>query len=461
MGRDSYMALSAFMLPSGYDRKAWRLPGSRSGEYGRFDLMRETAVKFEAAKVDALFVADVISSTYIFQQNLMMGSPYEPLTTLSALSAVTNRIGLIGTFSTTWNHPFTLARQLAALDLLSGGRVGWNIVTSNDAAENYGVDLPDKLKRYERATEFLAVVKSLWTSWSAEAILNDAESGVWMDPSKVRQIDHEGEYFKVSGSLNIPRSPQGYPLLVQAGQSYGGIRFAAQNAEVVYTAQPEQSKAIEYYSELKSLAKAVGRNEREIRVLPGISTYIGATRKEAYDFKMSLAQYIDFDDAKARFEKRYGLDFSDIDLDERIPEAKFGDKTDDTAGTRFEAYKHLALEGGQTLRELLVNVESVGGHFAVTGTAEDVANTMINWFESYACDGFSLNPPVVPTSIDQLCNEVIPLLQERGYARKEYNGTTLREHVEQPIPLAWDALGEDPGRVWQRGGPAAWAGQPN
>jgi FMN-dependent oxidoreductase (nitrilotriacetate monooxygenase family) len=432
------MTLSAFLLPGGYDDQAWRLEGSRSEELGTFELMAEITRKFEAAKLDSVFVADVISSKFLLESNVKMGSPYEPMTVLSALASITTHIGLIGTFSTTWNHPFTLARQLAALDILSDGRAGWNIVTSSMAEDNYGTEMPSKEARYHRALEFVGVVKELWSSWSDSAIVNDRERGVWVDPDRIRMLDHEGDHFKVAGCLNIPRSPQGHPVFIQAGQSSGGLNLGAAVADVVYTAQPQRSKAIEYYAEHKLRVMEKGRNPDHVQIIPGISPYIGSTDAEGREYQASIAEFIDYEIARVKFAEQYELDIADIDLDERIPVERFGDKNDDTAGTRFLAYRHLAVEDGYTLRQVLLNVESVGGHLVVAGSASTVADVMIDWYEHRACDGFSLNPPAIPGSIDQICDLLIPELQDRGYFRTEYEETTLRGHLGLPYPESWD-----------------------
>jgi FMN-dependent oxidoreductase (nitrilotriacetate monooxygenase family) len=433
------MVLSAFLLPGGYDWRAWRLPGSRSEELGQLEIIAEIAQAYERAKLDSIFIADIVSARPLLEGDVKMGSPYEPITALSALASVTSRIGLIGTLSTTFNHPFTVARQLGALDVLSNGRAGWNIVTSSRAEENYGIEMPSKEDRYRRALEFVSVVKQLWSAWSDDAVINDRASGRWVDSALINGIEHEGEFFKVDGFTNQRRSPQGSPVLVQAGQSSGGLNLGAEVAEAVYTAQPQREKAIEYYADYKTYVASKGRKPEHTKILPGLVPYVGVTDAEAKELQNDLAQFLDFDKARSEFVTEYDLDLDDIDLDERIPVERFGDKNDDTAGTRFMAYRHLAVEEGYTLRELLVNRSSVGGHLMLSGTPSKIADTMVDWFESRACDGFSLNAPAIPSSVTQICELLVPELQSRGYFREEYEGSTLREHLGLPVPPAWDA----------------------
>lgn len=432
------MVLSAFLLPGGYDWRAWRLPGSRAEELGTFDIAREIAQRYEAAKLDAVFIADIISARPLLEGDVKMGSPYEPITALSALASVTENIGLIGTLSTTFNHPFTVARQLAALDVLSNGRAGWNIVTSSRAEENYGVELPSKEDRYRRANEFVKVVKGLWSAWSDDAVIADRKTGRWVDPDLITSFEHQGEFFKVSGFTNQRRSPQGHPVLIQAGQSSGGLNLGAEIADAIYTAQPQREKAIEYYRDHKARIAAFGRNPDHTKILPGLVPYVGKTEAEARDLQNSLAEFLDYDKVRAEFQTQYGVQVDDLDLDERIPEERFEGKNDDTAGTRFMAYRHLSVEEGYTLREILINRSSVGGHIFASGTASQVADTMVNWFEAHACDGFSINAPCIPHSIGPICDLLIPELQERGYARTEYTTSTLRGHLGLPHPSAWD-----------------------
>ncbi|WP_426323676.1 NtaA/DmoA family FMN-dependent monooxygenase [Microbacterium sp. E-13] len=436
-----HMILSAILQPGGYDARAWRLPDSRAEEIGTFGILSEIAQRYEAAKLDSLFMADTISARPLLTGDVKLGAPYEALTALSSLVGVTSRIGLIATMSTTFNHPFTLARQIGALDSLSGGRAGWNIVTSNGAGENHGIELPSKVDRYRRAAEFVEVVRGLWTAWSDEAVVVDREGGRWLDSEKLRGIDHTGEFFRVEGYTNQRRSPQGHPVLIQAGQSESGLDFGADVAEIVYTVNPQKEKAIEYYGAYKANVASRGRNPDHVKIIPGLSPYIGRTEKEARDLYESLVEFIDFDDARVTLSRNLGADVSDLDLNEKIPLERFENIPDATVG-RLAVYRHLTVEEDYTLRDILINWRSVTGHAAMVGTASHVADRMVDWFESRACDGFSLNAPTFPASVDAICEQLVPELQSRGYFREEYTETTLRGHLGLPVPPAWDAVAE-------------------
>lgn len=440
--RHGRMVLSAFLLPGGYDSMAWRLPGSRSEELGTLGIVCEIARRFEQAKLDSLFIADLVTAVPLLDGNVKLGNPYEPITALSALASVTERIGLIGTISTTFNHPFTVARQLAALDVLSGGRAGWNIVTSYRAAENYGIELPSKEARYRRAREFVNVVMGLWSAWSDDAVINDRKRGLWLDPSRIAGIEHEGEFFKVSGFTNQRRSPQGHPVLVQAGQSADGLDFGAEFGELIYTVQPQRDQSIQYYKEHKARIAAAGRNPDHVKILPGLVPYVGRTAAEARDLQHSLADFLDFEKVRADFQAQYKVRIDDLDLDECIPRERFEEAAGMTPDSRVHTYRALSLDGGVTLREILINRASVGGHIFVSGSVSQVADLMVDWFEAHACDGYSINPPAIPHSLGPICDLLIPELQNRGYARTEYEATTLRGHLGLPHPSAWNGRAE-------------------
>lgn len=441
MARDK-MVLSAILQIGGYDNRAWRLPGSRAEEIGTLGVLAETAQRYEGAKLDSLFMADQISATPLLRGDVKYGAPYEPLTALSALAAVTSHIGLIATMSTTYNHPFTLARQLQALDVLSGGRAGWNIVTSSSAEENHGIELPSKVDRYRRAAEFTAVVRALWSAWSDEAVIVDRAGGRWLDASKIQGIDHSGEFFRVEGFTNQRRSPQGHPVIVQAGQSSSGLDFGADVADAVYTVQPQRETSVEYYAKYKANVASKGRNPDHVKILPGLSPYIGATEKEARDMFESLVEFVDFDAARVTLGAALGADVTDLDLGDKIPMERFENIPDAMVG-RLMVYRYLTSEEDYTLRDVLINWRSVTGHLTMVGTASQVADKMVQWFDSRACDGFSLNAPVFPDSVETICDQLVPELQSRGYFRTEYEESTLRGHLGLPIPPAWDRASGD------------------
>lgn len=431
------MVLSAILQVAGYDARAWRRPDSRAEEIGTLGVVLETAQRFEGAKLDSVFMADTLSGRPLLSGDVKLGAPYEPVTALSAVAAGTSHIGLMLTMSTTFNHPFTLARQLGALDVLSGGRVGWNIVTSSSAQENYGIELPSKVDRYRRAAEFVEVVRGLWSAWSDDAVIVDREAGRWLDPSLIQGIDHTGEFFRVEGFTNQRRSPQGHPVLIQAGQSSSGLDFGADVADVVYTVQPQKAKAVEYYRAYKANVASRGRNPDHVTILPGLSPYIGDTEKEAREKFESLNDYMDFEATRKVFESLLEVDLSSVALDEKIPLEYFENIPDAMVG-RFPAFRDLTVEEDYSLRDILVSFRSVAGHSTMVGTASQIADRMVDWFESRACDGFSLNAPVFPDSVEAICDKLVPELQTRGYFRTEYEESTLRGHLGLPVPPAWD-----------------------
>lgn len=431
------MVLSAFLMPAGYDRHAWQSAGSRSEEFGGFDFHTELAQEFERAKFDAVFIADTVGTDFIRENDLSMGNPYEPITALTSLAGVTKNIGLIGTVSTTFNHPYTVARQLASLDILSGGRAGWNIVTSSWGQTAYGMaELPPKDVRYRRAEEFVKLARQLWGAWSDKAIINDRASGRWVDPNLIRPVHHDAEFFKVDGYLNIPRSPQGHTVLVQAGQSSDGLNFGAEVAEVIYTVNPERENAIAYYKDVKARVVAKGRKPEHVKILPGLIPYVGRTDKEARDILMSVVDHMDMEEVRHWFHTKNDINVDGLDLDSPVPEDRFD--TTGTKGSRIQAYKNYAMQPGITLRDVLINASSAMGHILMVGSVDKVADQMIDWFESYACDGFSVNTPSIPGSLRTIIDLLIPALQERGYARREYESSTLRGNLGLPYPEAWD-----------------------
>lgn len=440
--RHSKMVLSGFLAPGGYDALAWRRSSSRSAEIGRLGIVKSIAQSYEKAKLDAVFVADIPGSDFLFDGDLALGSPYESISTMGALTAITEKIGIVGTISTTFNQPFTIARQLAALDLLSEGRIGWNIVTSTFGADAHGIELPAKADRYRRAAEFVNLVRGLWSSWSDEAVVDDKQQGVWLEREKVRLLNHEGEFFKARGATNIPRSPQGHPVLVQAGQSPEGLNFGAEFADVIYTTQPDREKAIRYYSDQKERVTRFGRNGDHVKILPGIIPYVGRTDAEARDLFESIVAFMDFEDLRERFQVMFSVNLDGLPLEKPVPEERFDVWKTHPSGPRILAYKTVATKSGNTLRDVLISFNSAMGHNLVCGSAESIADEMISWFESYACDGFSLNAPTFPDSVDGICNYLVPILQERGYARQDYQANTLRGNLGLPRPLAWDKVAD-------------------
>jgi len=418
------LALTMFMTGFGFHNDAWRHPTSRTGEVGTLGLIRDMIQSAERAKLDAAFIADSFSADAMRRGGYHGSSPYEPLTTLSAMIGYTDKIGLIGTQSTTWSEPYILARQFAGLDALSGGRAGWNIVTSINGNENFGRDeMPLPEERYDRATEFVEVVRKLWDSWDRDAIVDDRENSMWIDNELLRDIDHAGKHFRVQGPITIRRSPQEWPVLVQAGQSPAGIELGSSVADIIYTVQPDKQKAQEFYAMYKGKVAAKGRDPEKVKILPGIMPITGRTQAEAEEFAKELENYIDVARGRSMVAGLIDADISDIDLNDKIPQSRFVDGP--TRMQRWYLFRDLAAE--LTLWELIVRLSRSMGHRVMVSTPDKIAETMIDWFESRALDGYNFNPPSIPEGMNRIFDLLVPELQERGYFREEYVGDTFRE----------------------------------
>ncbi|UYB35850.1 NtaA/DmoA family FMN-dependent monooxygenase [Arthrobacter koreensis] len=428
-----HMVLTTFMLPAGYHRDAWRRPGSRAEELGNLDFVADLTQMAEEAKLDAVFFGDIVHANNLFRDDIMMNGFYEPISVLSALAARTSNIGLIGTMSTSFAEPYNAARQFAGLDHMSGGRAGWNIVTSKDGFSNFGGgEAPDPVQRYERATEFVDVVTRLWDSWADDAVMADRENGRWVDSARLRRIHHEGRYFTVEGPINMPRPPQGRPVLVQAGSSGPGMDLGSFVADVIYTAQPRKNLAQDFYARMRSLAESRGRKADSVKIIPGILPIIADTVAEAQGLADELAGLLDLDAGRRQIGGDLKIRLDDIGFDEQIPAERFSD--DPAMGSRYQIFRRKSVEEGMTLRELIVDRARSTGHMWMVGTADQVAEVMIDWFTSEACDGFNLNSPFNPGGFEAICRKLVPALQERGYFRSEYEGSTLRENLKLDRP---------------------------
>lgn len=436
--RPENMTLTMFMITAGYHYDSWRMPNSRAEEWGQLSLISDMVRKAEAAKLDAVFFGDIAGTGRVPGSDPTVSGHYEPVSSIGALAAVTSRIGLIGTASTTFLPPYAVARQFSGLDSLSGGRAGWNIVTSSLGERNFGIkEMPSGEERYRRAAEFVEIVSALWDSWSDDAVLNDRERGVWADPSKIRAIHHEGEFFSVEGPINMPRSPQGRPVMVQAGSSDAGTNVGAKYADAIYTQQPDRGAAIDFYGAFKKKVSGFGRNPSQVKVVPGIVPILGENEAEARDLERMLASYVNTDLGRVFIGQRLEMDLSEFPLDDVIPAEWFvGPKVE--SRSRYEVFRKLAVDEKATLRDLIhVNARS-HGHGTITGTASQIADRMTDWFDNYACDGFNLNSPFVPGGQELILDLLVPELVSRGYFREEYEGTTLREHFGLERPGAWD-----------------------
>ncbi|MFT0861138.1 LLM class flavin-dependent oxidoreductase [Ancylobacter sp. G4_0304] len=436
--------LNLFVHGRGHHETAWRHPASTRRALTDIDYYRELARTAEKGLFDSLFLADALAVGDEVSHAAKGG--LEPITTLAAVAGATERIGLIGTVSTTYTEPYNLARQFASLDHISHGRAGWNIVTSwvPGAGPNFGYDHQiEHGERYERAYDFLDAVTKLWDSWADDAVLDDREGGRYADTSRVKKINHAGPYHKVAGPLNVPRSPQGRPVYVQAGSSTAGRRFAAQYAEAVFTAHLEKATAVAFYADLKGQAVGLGRRADQILVLPGISAVIGSTEAEAKRLQRDLDELSDPKVGLERLSGRFGgHDFSHLDLDKVLTLADLPDPaTVQTAQSRAHVIAALVEREKPTLRQLLHSLAGARGHFAMAGTPEQVADLIEDWFRSGAADGFNVMPPILPALLETFIDEVVPLLQKRGLFRTEYEADTLRGHygLERPGSQFFDA----------------------
>lgn len=427
--------LNLFLMTRGHHEGAWRHPGANRKALTDLDLYVDAARIAEAAKFDAVFLADGLVGPDNGQ--VASSGQLEPLLLLAALAQHTERIGLIGTASTTYSLPYTLARQFATLDHLSKGRAGWNIVTSwlPRAGENYGLqENVEHAERYRIADEFVAAVDALWRSFPSGAVVDDAESGRFLDIGQVRPVNYAGTHIRTRGPLNVPGSPQGRPVLVQAGQSETGRAFAAQWAEAIFTAHGSKESAQGFYADIKGQAKSLGRSAEGIVILPGISAAIGSTEYEARQVWEELDSLTSIDVGLGRLSARFGgYDFSSLPLDRRLTRDDFPDPAlVEASRSRAMGYVETTLRDGLTLRQLLRRLAGARGHLAIAGTPEQVADTIEDWFRTGAADGFNVMPPVITQQLELFASEVVPILRKRGLFRSDYQSSTLRGHFGLP-----------------------------
>ncbi|MFZ6732705.1 LLM class flavin-dependent oxidoreductase [Undibacterium sp. Ji42W] len=421
------LKLGAFLLHNGHHVAAWRHPQADNGSQP-FALYKKVVQIAERACFDTVFFADSVAL------NSGVGG-LEPLTLLSALAAVTEHIGLIGTATTTYNEPYHIARKFASLDRISGGRAGWNLVTSDNASEaaNFGRSAHvAHSERYARAREFHQVVQGLWNSWEDDAIVNDKEKGIQFDREKLHALNHKGDYFSVAGPLNVSRSPQGHPIIVQAGGSEAGKNLAAETADVVFTAHPNLASAQAFYRDLKSRVVQAGRDADSLKIMPGLFPVVGKTLEEAQEKFQTLQDLVVPKDGLALLGRMIGnVDLSAYPLDEPLPELPL---TDNGQQSRQKLLTQLAQGENLSIRELYLRIAGGRGHFTLIGTPETIADQIQLWFEKEAADGFNIMPPYLPGGFDDFAELVVPELQKRGLFRSRYEGTTLRENLGLAFP---------------------------
>jgi FMN-dependent oxidoreductase (nitrilotriacetate monooxygenase family) len=411
----------------------WRHPEIPGDASVSLDFYIKQAQKSEEGKFDFVFIADALHMNAFSNPHYL--NRFEPLTILSALAAVTTHIGLVGTLSTTYSEPFSAARQFASLDMLSGGRAGWNVVTSGleKTALNFSQkveDHPDHATRYRKAHEFIEVMQGLWSSWEEDAFIRDKASGVFFDQEKMHELNHTGEFFQVKGPLNIARSNQGEPVIFQAGSSENGIELAAKKAEAVFAIMPSIEEAKGYYKDVKQRALTYGRDPDEIHIFQGISPIIGKTEEQAEANYQKVAQLVEIDQALAFLSRLFEFhDFTQYPLDEPFPDV--GDLGKNSFQSDTDRIKRVAKGNNLTLRE--VALLEATPRPAFIGTPETVADGLEEWFQSEACDGFMIIANV-PRFLADFVEVVVPILQARGLFRIEYEASTLRGNLGLNIP---------------------------
>jgi FMN-dependent oxidoreductase (nitrilotriacetate monooxygenase family) len=429
--------LNLFIYPGGHHEAAWRHPDSAPERVLDIGYYQDLARAAEAAKFDAVFFADGPA----LADNIRYASRFrlEPFTWMSAIAAVTERIGLIGTASTTYSEPYNLARLFASLDHLSKGRAGWNIVTTGapNAAQNFGLEEhPVHADRYARAEEFVEVVTKLWDSWEDEAFVADPASGVFADTDRIHAIDHVGPHFSVAGPLNTARSPQGRPVYVQAGSSEDGRAFAAHWAEAIFTAHQTLGSAQAFYADVKARAARLGRNPRQLKILPGISPVIGSTTREAEELHDRLNHLTQPAYSLDVLRRLTGADLSSYDLDDPFPREVVDSSGERGASSRSQLVLDIVEREQPTIRQLMHRLAGARGHRVVVGTPEHVADEIQAWHEGGAADGFNVMPPWLTGGFEVFVEEVVPILRRRGLFRTEYTGSTLREHLGLDRPAS-------------------------
>ena len=427
--------LGAFMRPVGIHTAWWRVPGAFPDANFNLQHLVRFIQTLERGRFDAFFMADhlaVLNMPMAALRRSATATSFEPLTLLSALAMVTERIGLIATASTTFDEPYHIARRFASLDHISNGRAGWNVVTTSnpDAALNFGLDEQvDHDERYRRAREFHAVVTGLWDSWADDAWLRDQDSGIFFDPAKLHVLDHKGEHLSVRGPLNIARPVQGWPVIVQAGASEAGRQLAAETAEVIFGSSRTMADAQSFYADVKARMRAIGRNPTHLKVLPGALVIVGNTQEEAQAKKAQLDSLVHPDSGVPNLSIRLGVDASGFDLDAPLPDIPVTNQSQSGQA----ALVALARRDNLTVRQLAQLAGGYGG-LSMVGTPAAIADTMQAWLEGEACDGFNVMFPTVPAGLDDFVDLVVPELQLRGLFRRDYEGTTLRDHFGLPRP---------------------------
>jgi FMN-dependent oxidoreductase (nitrilotriacetate monooxygenase family) len=422
---------TAFLTGVGYHESAWKLadPVDLTGP-ARFGVLERAALAAERGLLDAVFFADS-PGLATFRARYFPQVGFDPLELLAALSRSTSRIGLIATASTTYSAPYDLARRLATIDHLSGGRAGWNIVTTRyaGAAGNFGLAAhPDPADRYARAEEFVDVVTRLWDSWDAGAVVADQEKGIWADTDLIRPVDFHGRFFDVSGALTLPRSPQGRPAFAQAGSSGPGVELAGKSADLVFTAQPSVAAGRQFRDAIRASAARHRRDPDDVLVLPGVAFVLGSTEAEALALRRTLEDLVDPEFRWRNLAHNAGLDVALVNPDRPLS-ADAAEAAGAARSSRTDAIVARSVSTGATFRQVAEELTGLPGGLEFTGTPEQFADLIFDWLAAGASDGFTLQPATLPGSLDLFTEHVVPLLQARGLHRTEYTSTTLRGHL--------------------------------
>ncbi|MFT5181150.1 MAG: FMN-dependent oxidoreductase (nitrilotriacetate monooxygenase family) [Alphaproteobacteria bacterium] len=431
-----------FIQSRGHHEASWNHPDASPMALTDVRYYQALAQRAEAGLFDSIFFADQLALSADLARSGRIW--LEPITLLAAIAVATERIGLIATASCTYSEPFNLARQFASIDHISNGRAAWNIVTTwlAPVARNFGdMGQQSHADRYVMAEEFVEVVKDLWDSWADDAVVDERENGVYARDERIRAIDHKGAHYTVAGPLNLPRCPQGRPVLVQAGSSDAGRGFAARHADAVFTAHQEKATAQEFYADMKQRVAAAGRPADQVLILPGLNPMIASTEAEAKRMVQELNDLADPEIGRRTLSSRFGgHDFSHLPLDEPLTPDDFPDSaTNDSGVSRAEVIIGVVRREGLTLRQLLARLAGARGHFTFAGTPEQAADLIENWYRDGAADGFNVMPPLFPGMLDIFIDQVIPILQHRGLFRTAYEGNTLREHygLDRPVGRFW------------------------
>jgi FMN-dependent oxidoreductase (nitrilotriacetate monooxygenase family) len=430
---DRFINLNVYLRNPGYHESAWKVQDADPRTVLEIGSLIELAQIAERGVIDSIFLPDS-PGTAEFRTEYLPGMWFDPVEQLSAVAVATERVGLVGTVSTTYSFPWDVARRIATLDFISHGRAGWNVVTTVEpaAARNFGDQPhPPAAERYARAEEFVEVVLKIWDGWEDDAFVGSKAEGTWADPTKLHPPDHRGEHFDVYGYLPFPRSPQGHPLLAQAGSSPAGVALAAKYADAVFTPQADVPSALRFRERLRAQAAAHGRNADHIRVLPGLSFLLASTEAEARAKRDELEAAASSEFRWRNLANLAGLDFATIDPDAEFPP----ELLDRAPKTSFgAAIYELARAETMTFRDVAMKLSALPGGLDYTGTPTGMADLITEWFAAGACDGFTLMPNILPSELEIFVDHVVPILQQRQIARPEYRGTMLREHLGLPRP---------------------------